>query len=164
MTTQGFARSNPEFFAAVASTSGVMDMGFEDSGNPIPTYMTVGQSDLAFLLPELASSESLTEWANYFMQVNGLDTTVGAAADNYGASEHQFLEGRYEIYTWNNDQGIPVLQWGQTLMRTHNCYPGEMHLLWDYLEHFSFEKATDGTVTRYYSASAFAQDDAVVIE
>ena len=164
MTTQGFARSNPEFFAAVASTSGIMDMGFEDSGEPIPTYLTVGQSDLPFLLPDLASADNLPDWANYFMEVNGLNTTVGAASDNYGASEHQFLEKRYDTYTWNNEQGIPMLQYGQTLMRTHNCYPGEMHLLWEYLEHFSFEKAADGTVTRYYSASAFEKDDAVVIK
>ena len=31
------------------------------------------------------------------------------------------------------------------------------------MEHFSFEKAADGTVTRYYSPSAFANNDAVTL-
>ena len=32
------------------------------------------------------------------------------------------------------------------------------------MEHFSFEKAADGTVTRYYSPSAFEKNDAVKID
>ena len=39
-----------------------------------------------------------------------------------------------------------------------------MPILWDFMKHFSFEKQEDGTIIRYYSASAFAQDDAVVID
>lgn len=163
MSTQGMARTNPEFFAAVASTSGVMDMGFgEDSGKLIPTFMLTGQSDLEFLLPDLWNSESLPEWANYFLKANGAVGTLDKH-DSYQMTKiHSF--DRSEIYTWNNEAGIPVFSWGMTLMRAHNCYAGEMELLWDYLEHFSFEVAADGTVTRYYSASAFAADDAVVIK
>ena len=46
----------------------------------------------------------------------------------------------------------------------HNCIPGFRPLMWDFLEHYSVETAADGTVTRYYSASGFEQDDAVVIQ
>ena len=35
--------------------------------------------------------------------------------------------------------------------------------MWDFLEHYRVDTNDDGTVTRYYSASAFAEDDAVVI-
>ena len=50
------------------------------------------------------------------------------------------------------------------LYTSHNCYPSDMPVLWDFMEHFSFVVNDDGTITRYYSASAFAEDDAVVLE
>lgn len=147
MTTQSFARAVPEFYAAVASTSGVMDMGFEDSNQPIPTFLMVGESDLAFLVGDLDKCENLADWANYFLRVNGLNTTVGTKEDNYGASSYSLEDGRYNVYTWNNEQNIPVFQWDQTLLRSHNCYPGEMQLMWDYLKNFS---KSNETGVRYY--------------
>ena len=73
------------------------------------------------------------------------------------------MNQRTNVYTWENDDGIPVVKYGFTFLRAHNCSPYEMPILWDFLEHFSFEKSEDGTITRYYSASAFQSDDAVVI-
>ena len=58
---------------------------------------------------------------------------------------------------------VPLFQWAQCLLRPHNCYPSDMPMLWDFMEHFSCEKAADGTVTRYYSPSAFEKDDAVAL-
>lgn len=163
MTTQAMARTHPEFFAAVAATSGVKDMGFgEDAGKSIPVMLLVGQSDLEFLLPDLWNSETLTDWANYFLGVNGIKGNTKNGSD-YELTKINNLN-RVNMYTWENDQGIPMVKWGQTLLRAHNCYAGEMQLLWDFLEHFSYEVSDDGTVTRYYSASAFASDDAVLIK
>ena len=39
-----------------------------------------------------------------------------------------------------------------------------MPILWDFMEHFSFVKDEDGSITRYYSPSAFEQDDLIVID
>ncbi len=161
MTTQGFARTNPEFFAAVASTSGAMNRGYTDSGRPIPTYMIDGQSDLDMLLPDLAGAPNLPDWGNYFLKVNGLNRQIGTKEDNYGADTHELIGRRYRTYTWLSEDGIPLFKWGQTLMRSHNCYPGEMRLLWNYLKHFSMENGADGKENRYYSASAFTGNDQV---
>ena len=57
-----------------------------------------------------------------------------------------------------------MVKYGYTLLRAHNCSPYEMPILWDFMEHFSFEKAEVGTITRYYSASAFERDDAVILK
>ena len=161
MTTQGFARQNPEFYAAVASTSGTKNLGEIDSGKPIPTYMITGQSDLDAILPDLAGAPNLPVWGNYFLRVNGLKRQIGTKDSNYGADTAELIDRRYQTYTWKNADGIPVFAWGQTLMRTHNCYPGEMRLMWDFLKHFSKETGADGKEIRYYSASAFASDDRV---
>ena len=158
MTTQDMARVNPDFFAAVASTSGntfaVDDLTFgkdASSDQPIPTMMLIGQSDLPGLMPDL-SSAALTTWANYFLRVNGLNKTVGAKADNFGADNYNFLSSRHDVYSWENSMGIPVFSWGMTLLRPHNCYPSEMPILWDFLKHF----AKDDNGNRTYSVSAFS--------
>ena len=161
MTTQDMARVNPDFFAAVASTSGntfaVDDLTFgtdASSDKPIPTMMLIGQSDLPGLMPDL-SSEALTKWANYFLKVNGLNKTVGAKSNNFGADSYNFLSNRHDVYSWENGLGIPVFSWGMTLLRPHNCYPSEMPVLWDFLKHF----AKDDNGNRTYSVSAFSVDD-----
>ena len=158
MTTQDMARVNPDFFAAVASTSGntfaVDDLTFgkdASSDGPIPTMMLIGQSDLPGLMPDL-SSAALTTWANYFLRVNGLNKTVGAKTDNFGADTYNFLSSRHDVYAWENDFGVPVFSWGMTLLRPHNCYPSEMPILWDFLKHF----AKDDNGNRTYSVSAFS--------
>ena len=166
MTTQDMARVNPDFFAAMGSTSGVTyavdDLTFgtdASSDKPIPTMLLIGQSDLPGLMPDL-SSEALTKWGNYFLNANGLDETIGAKADNFGADSYSFLGKRHDVYTWNKFGLIPVFSWGMTLLRPHNCYPSEMPILWDFMKHFS--RGSDGT--RYYSASAFKSSDTINLQ
>ncbi len=164
MTTQDMARVNPDFFAAVASTSGltfaVNDLDFGDdasSDKPIPTMLLIGQSDLPGLMPDLTANANTT-WANYFMKVNGVNKTVGAKSNNYGADNYEFLNNRHDVYTWTASNR-PVFKWGLTLLRPHNCYPSEMPVLWDFLKHFAKVESGD----RYYSASAFTSDDSTQI-
>ncbi len=160
MTTQGFVRTNPEFFAAVASTSGLCGLepgaALPDGvGKPIPAFLIAGQSDLPNLLPDLWHSDVTIDWIEYLFQVNGMaDAKIGSADD-----EHELVSSRTNVYTWKNSAGIPLVQWGQTLLRPHNCYPSEMPLMWDFMKHYSMDEAGN----RYYSTSAFAQDDAVAL-
>ena len=166
MATQGFALTNPEFYAAAGSTSAITDPS-DDSGLPtgtgesIPDFLIVGQADLGNLMPDLWNSEDTQEWINYLFEVNGVvDTDLGTAED----SDASYEDGRINVYAWENADGISVVQYGFTTLRSHNCSPYEMPILWDFMEHFSFVVNDDGTITRYYSASAFAEDDAVVLE
>lgn len=166
ITTQNFARTNPEFYAAVATTSGIgkdekstgADYLAVGIGEMIPAMMINGESDISVSMwPDLWSAPNLPGWANYLLKVNG---AVGDI-DHWTAKE---ADGRYDFYTWENEGGIPVVKWGMCLGRAHNCHPEDMWKLWDYLEHFGFEVSADGTVTRYYSASAFAANDTVIIK
>lgn len=59
------------------------------------------------------------------------------------------------MYTWNNRQGIPMVRFGQTLLREHNCYPAEVKAAWEFLSKYSLNE--DGT--RYYSETAFAKNE-----
>lgn len=160
MATQGFVRTNPEFYAAAASTSGLSrpiegEALPEGSGKSIPSFVITGQSDLANLLPNLWGSETAQGWLSYLFEVNKMTKAeLGTAED-----EHEFVNQRTDVYTWENDDGIPVVKYGFTYLRAHNCSPYEMPILWDFLEHFRLTE--DGS--RYYSASAFTQDDAVKI-
>ena len=166
MATQGFVMTNPEFYAAAGSTSGITAPS-DDSGLPVgtgksvPDFLIVGQADLGNLMPDLWNSETTQEFFNYLFKVNGVaDTDLGTAED----SDASYEDGRINVYTWENSDGISTVQYGFTTLRSHNCSPYEMPILWDFMKHFSFEKQEDGTIIRYYSASAFAQDDAVVID
>ena len=165
MATQGFVRTNPEFYAAAASTSGLAvpdgtSQLPEGAGGAMPDFVITGQSDLDNLMPDLWGSEMANEWITYLFDVNNMpDAQIGTADD-----EHEFINDRTKVYTWENSDGVPMVKYGYTLLRAHNCSPYEMPILWDFMEHFSFEKAEDGTITRYYSASAFERDDAVILK
>ena len=159
--TQGFAVTNPEFFAAVASTSAAPQPKNE-ANEMIPTMMVTGQMDAGDMAKGF-EAEELQRWATYMLEVNGFDNTF--AADK--ASSTTSVDARHpELHTWSKEMDgveVPLFQWAQCLLRPHNCYPSDMPMLWDFMEHFSFEKAADGTVTRYYSPSAFEKDDAVAL-
>ena len=177
IASQGFAMTNPEFFAAVGSTSAIpipqSDPDFEsydammrlaapESNQPIPTMLLSGQMDVSDLAA-CFDSKNLQAWGKYMLAANGIDSAVAPDKANKVTS----VDSRHnELYTWSkkvDGTDIPLVQWATCLLRPHNCYPSEMPILWDFMEHFSFEKAEDGTITRYYSVSAFQADDAVVI-
>ncbi len=153
--TQTFAITNPEFFAAVGSTSGA-PFGYDGASNQfIPVMMITGQTD-AGDMAQCFESSSLQNWGNYFLNVNGCRAQF--APDSAEAISE--LDARHpELYSWVNNEGIPVVQWARCLLRPHNPYPGDGPFLWDWMKQFSREVAEDGTVTRYYSASAFEEDD-----
>ncbi|MFI5889841.1 hypothetical protein ACIA5D_06935 [Actinoplanes sp. NPDC051513] len=161
--TQTFAVAFPEYFAAVASTSFTvapdaagnvtMDgVAYPAANRTIPTYQIYGYGDLPFLEGTLwdDTQNSLDAWARYHLGVNGLtlddvDTKAGRRS-----GFHQ----RFRTWTWNS-RGIAVLKVTKNVYRSHNTMAEEQPLLWDFLKHYSRETAADGTVTRYYSPSAF---------
>lgn len=159
---QGFGITNPEYFAAIASTSGLSAPGVQTGPGAIspedatyemiPTYVIVGEGDISDMTGSLwdAVDNSLDKWADYYLKANG----VGPLGDGSNVE----VDGRFTTYTWCNEQGFPLVRLTQTAHRAHNCIPAEMPMLWDFLEHWSFK---DGV--RYYSESAFKKDDAVIV-
>lgn len=74
------------------------------------------------------------------------------------------MPGRYsDTYNFAGEDGIPLVRYTRTSLRPHNCYPEESWLMWNFLKHYSFEVSENGIVDRYYSESAFAEEDAVEI-
>ncbi|WP_194610342.1 hypothetical protein [Clostridium vitabionis] len=186
--SQSMAMVFPEFFAAVASTSGcpnggnnaaaILEYGNDNTikldaiGDPktfapanesIPVYLLYGQGDVAMLEGTLWDDidNNLDGWAAYHMKVNGLDLGDGSNAEISGNHD------RYHTWTWNKTfDGIevPIVKLTENMYRAHNCQHEEMPMLWDYLKHFSDETDADGKVTaRYYSPSAFEKDDRIAI-
>lgn len=155
-TIQDLSMSNPDLIAAVASTSFPPSSTVRTEGM-MPNYLIHGQSDLPFELPDLWGNALLQNWANYFFEANGLKTDI----NSYSSSD---TSGRFHTYVWNNSQDIPMVKYGYTLAREHNCMPQEFTMAWDFLEHYSFEKDENGHVTaHYYSPSGFVEDDKILI-
>ena len=157
--TQGFAVTNPEFFAAVASTSAVPSELSNQANEQIPVMLIVGQMDNGDMSAGFAS-ERLHSWATYMLEMNGFDPDFNGDK----ASSVVNADSRHpELYVWSKTIGgeeVPLFQFSVCQLRPHNCYPSDLPILWDFLEHFSM----DENGTRYYSASAFEQDDAVILE
>lgn len=176
MASQSFAVARPEYFAAVASTSGpsypdedgnVRLDGFSGEYSPasysmIPNYMIYGAGDISFFAGSLWDSEdnNLDLWAAYFLEVNG--------AFELGEESQFTVSGwfdRFNTWTWTKEFDgveVPLFKVSKNLFRSHNCIHEEMPLLWDYLKHFSID--TPGGGKRYYSPSAFTvAGDAVEI-
>ena len=161
--TQGFAVTNPEFFAAVGSTSAAAAEKENSAFETIPTMLIAGQMDLGDM-PKGFESTSLQNWAKYMLKANGIDKEFTAE----DADQHFSADSRHpDVYSWTktiDGVDVPLVQWALCLLRPHNCYPSDMPVLWDFMEHFSFVKGSDGSLTRYYSPSAFEKNDAVKID
>ena len=172
MESQQFAQETPHYYAAVASTSFYENYADAQSGDPIPTYLVNGEGngtdDTGTPFDDRWNRTDL--WAQYFLTVNGFQYQAPVYDANgemtqLGVPVSQPTESvsgpydRFETYTWSNEAGIPIMQYTNSLYRPHNCLTSETPMLWDFLEHYS----RDENGVRYYSASAFQEDDAVVI-
>ncbi|MDW7670616.1 MAG: hypothetical protein SCK57_06185 [Bacillota bacterium] len=169
MRGQGFAVAKPEYYAAIASTSGgaapndegnitIEDATYPASYQMIPNYFLYGFGDLAGGSNNLrgtlwdAETNMLDNMAGYFLSVNGFDKGDGTDFVESG------FKDRFVTWTWTKEfEGteVPLYQITKNMFRSHNTIHEEMPLLWDYVKHFSFEVDEEGNVTRYYSESGF---------
>jgi hypothetical protein len=148
---QGFGITNPEYFAAIASTSGLSSPSEEGargmgrvaiadaSYKMMPNYCILGQGDIASMTGTLwdETENMLDTWAAYYLKANN--------AGPPGDGSNLKTEGRFQTWTWTNKQGFPIFKIGRTLYRAHNCIPAEMPRLWDFLKHWSYKNGV-----RYY--------------
>ena len=110
MATQGFVRTNPEFYAAAASTSGLAvpdgtSQLPEGAGGAMPDFVITGQSDLDNLMPDLWGSEMANEWITYLFDVNNMpDAQIGTADDE----EKPRLRSWQRDCLWNHYVGRSV--------------------------------------------------------
>jgi len=140
---QGFGITHPEYFAAIASTSGLSfpsdEGGFgriskeEASYAMVPDYCIIGEGDIEMMTGTLwdETENMLDGWAAYYLEANG--------AGPLGDGSNLKTDGRFQSWTWNNAQGFPVFKVGRTRYRAHNCIPAEMPLLWDFMKHWSYK-------------------------
>jgi poly(3-hydroxybutyrate) depolymerase len=153
--TQGFARTIPQCFAAVASTSAANSA--EGTGEMIPDYLISGIKDMGNMGLGIPGSSTLVAWAEYLLKANSVTNP------NVSTPDYATTKGRYHTQAWSNDQGIELVKYSLNVFRPHNCYPEDMALLWDFMKNFSVTVGEDGKAVRYYSASGFKNDDAIVI-
>ena len=155
--TQGFAVTNPEFFAAVGSTSAAAAEKENSAFETIPTMLIAGQMDLGDM-PKGFESTSLQNWAKYMLKANGIDKEFTAE----DADQHFSADSRHpDVYSWTktiDGVDVPLVQWALCLAASPQLLSQDMPVLWDFMEHFSFVKGSDGSLTRYYSPSAFEKD------
>ena len=170
MASQSFAIAKPEYYAAIASTSGtsspdangnVIIDGISGTGYPatyqmIPNYMINGGGDMGQFVGTLwdSTNNGLDSWAAYFLGVDGF---VLGDVDNINGVTSGWHD-RFVTCTWNKTFGaytVPLFKVTNDKYRSHNCIHEEMPLLWDFAEHYSCEVDLNNKVTRYYSASGF---------
>ena len=158
--------SEADYYAAVGSTS-FPNTAFT-ADDIMPSYLMIGQADISepdkdmVLDPWVVTENSSASlWITGAAEMNGIQVAFTPNdRDSFLDSCSDYDEtGRYYTYTWDDENGAPLVQFTRTLAREHNCYPEEFRQIWDYIQHFRL--AEDGT--RYYSASAFEQDDAIAI-
>lgn len=160
--------SEADYYAAVGSTS-FPNTEFT-SGKIMPSYLMIGEADISepeqnrdlVKAPWDTSADSAPHtWVMDASKADGID--IQFAANNHESFVQSCLlsneTGRYYTYTWAKDDGTPLVQFSRTLAREHNCYPEEFREIWNFVSHYR----VDDNGARYYSPSAFAKDDSVVI-
>ena len=120
----------------------------------------------------------VSRYYEIFCTLNGVDDSnlddkiaySGATANNGGTNDPEGTiadwmtnNARFRTFKWLNDYGIPVVEYTFSLAQAHNCLPGYRPEIWNLVKHYSVETAEDGTITHYYSESAFAEDDKIAI-
>lgn len=167
MVSQSFAAAFPEFFAAVASTSGdarfnadgdvvIENVPYEVSGQMIPNYLIYGTGDLGFLKGHLWDDidNNLDALAAYHLAVNGFSLDD----HSYDSASLSGWMDRFKTWTWSEnfgDEEVPLFQVTENIYRSHNCIHEEMPVLWDFLEHYGMTADENGDVERFYSPSGF---------
>jgi poly(3-hydroxybutyrate) depolymerase len=163
--TQNLAIAFPEYFAAVASTSfpaapnaagtvSLEGVAYPASGRKIPNYLIYGYGDIQGFVGTLwdDTQNQTDSWAQYHLGADGLTL---ADVDTVAGRRSGFHD-RFQTWTWHDKKtAVPILKLTRNVYRSHNTTAEEPPLLWDFLKHYSREVAADGTVTRYYSPSAF---------
>ncbi len=167
MLSQSFVVGKPEYYAAVASTSGaaapnaagnisIDGVSYPAAKQMIPNYMIYGYGDMGSLYGDLwdATSNQLDSWANYNLTTDGF--TLNDVDTLNGVTGGWF--DRFKTWTWSKTFGgdaIPLFKLTKDVFRSHNCIQEEMPMLWDFMKHYSSEVDANGNVTRYYSPSGF---------
>jgi poly(3-hydroxybutyrate) depolymerase len=172
--SQTFAVAKPDYFAALATTSGpaspdasgnvaIDGVTYPATGQMIPDYMIYGYGDLPVLAGDLwdATQNSLDSWAAYHLQVSGLELADVDTRDGVRSGWHD----RFRTWTWRQpDTHVPVLKLTKNVFRSHNTMSEESPMQWDFLKHYSRETDGSGRAVRYYSPSAFrVPGDKIVI-
>ena len=121
----------------------------------IPNYLIYGYGDLGNLMGDLwdDTTNTLDSWADYHLDVNGFD--LGNGVDNLNISGWY---DRFRTWSWSKAFGgveIPLFKVTKNVYRSHNCIYEEMPMLWDFVEHYSYEVDENNNVIRYYSESGF---------
>jgi hypothetical protein len=175
--TQTLGLQMPQYFGAIASTSLFV---FQDpvtgADKPIPTFVLIGEGDMPAVAggvwgDPITSSKGQTlspsglGWANYHLANWGLPLEKAGTAPTVSTADLTYYQSTitygstdtahpYQTWTWLKD-GSPVLRYGKTDDRPHNCYPSEMQQLWDFMKHYRVEANGD----RYYSALGDFSDE-----
>lgn len=165
MVSNRFAIAFPEYFAAVAATSGgaapdaagnvtLDDVDYPATGQVIPQYFVYGVGDLGNIAGDPWDDEDnvLDGMVGYHLANSGLGLQD---VESREGTRHGFHD-RYQTWRWlSPGTDVPIYQLTLNHYRSHNTIPEETPSLWGYARHFSRETDADGSVRRYYSPSAF---------
>ena len=140
----------PEVFAAIGSTSAGINPGMvdeTDSTVKIPYKLVAGEWDV--MSWDFTTGNDFQTWntVRHYTELNQPTKTTFT----YG--------GRYVNYIWETDDDIPVFVFTECHGRGHSVVCSDVEEIWEFLSHYS----QDENDVTYYSASAFAEDDAVVL-
>lgn len=126
MFCHGIGYRMPEYFTAIGSTSATRphtDGG--GSTSVLPFFLIYGENDSSY---DIFSPGSLRNVVTYWLERNGLGNVLDTPSEirtGVGPLE------RLIVYSWENQQGIPLYMYGVTAGREHNCTVDNMWSLWE---------------------------------
>jgi hypothetical protein len=132
----------PEYFAAIGSTSASVSSGVADGYNGIvPVYLIMGEQDNSHYDFKVDGSP-MYNTVNYWTNRNQLSGVMEWSS--------YMKDGRYNTYTWNNADEIPLYRYTWTEGRKHNNIHAESELLWStWFTNWEIEEGI-----RYYKGKA----------
>jgi len=118
-------------FTAIGSTS-FPSSSSDYSGEVLPFFMIMGEFDFwSYQLSTTAVGNCINYWIN---RNDALGTPTTPASEE--------TIGRYQIYKWNNADGVNVVRYGFTKGRGHSIIPEDMRMIWSWYE--LWQKDADG--------------------
>jgi len=130
----------PELFAAFAGTSGPLyNVEITDQAQ-VPYYLLLGEFDNSHWNYSEAGSQVRTQ-LEYWININ--------QAGDIDQPVNDVTNGRYQTLTWENSDGIPMVQLTRTFGRGHSTIADECNLMWNFLQNYRVVEEM-GVMVHYY--------------
>lgn len=116
-------------FAAIATSSGILDTWNDEGCDTVPYWLNMGEYDL--WSHDISSEEELSSTLDHWLIRNNLATKENVREVRLSGMAKTYKEGRFNGMVWKNADNIPLLNYEWIDTKDHMNAPQDNYRFWD---------------------------------